>query len=100
MDYLEFSKKYTTEDLEAENKYTFLVLSGTPMTGFKYKVLRSWVNKASEEDLKNALKTEIARITKLYDMWSLWEIIKDIKLHIHVPFNEFSKVIWICTCGN
>ena len=76
-----------------------LILSGTPMSGFRYTVDKDWALGVTKEELVKTIRNQMIMLTKQHNMYELLETITDTYLHIHSPYNENSKEIYICTCN-
>ena len=75
-----------------------LILSGTPMSGLRYPVDKEWALGVSKDELVWTMREAMMDLAKKSDMYILLSMAKNVNLHIHAPYDQNSKSIYICVC--
>lgn len=85
--------------MQNEHETIKIAISGTDFNGFEIIVNRKWAISASHEEIISDIRREVISMTQLHRMWSLEAIAKSMKLHIHVPINNQTQIIYVCDCS-
>lgn len=81
------------------NIYTTLELSGTPLTGYRHAVPTALAVNSTHNELIAEMRRAVLDLANLHNMWQIPTIINQARLHIHVPYNENTRTIYICACN-
>jgi len=77
-----------------------LELSGTPLTGYRHVVPRTWALTTTRELLVASMKNALIDLCNMNNLWYMLNIIDNTPLHIHAGYNNNSSTIYVCTCEN